>query len=278
MNIRPITSLDFYQRKRDTILYRGMASQDPVFVKCILSPDPALRQALFDEFHVMHTLSHPGIPAYYGIMEDFPLPDREGHALALCMRDCLKVPQLHLAELSWPKVTEVLLKLCDILSYLLDHGVLYTDLNPTNILLHNKKTSSAKGYNMDIRDNSDNEYISNSKGNQNDYNIQVSLVDYTCCYFFLENPYPAYSLRFSYNLSPKLKGQQLLIQEMSFLLQELIDQRTESSDFVPSDIPSGIYRLLEAGKNPPDYLSLSEYMDMIEETVPFTGDNSSLYR
>ena len=209
-----------------------MSPQGPVFIKCILSMDPALHRAFSDEYQVMHSLSHPGIPAYYGMIEDFPLPDREGHALALCMEDCLKMPQLDLAGLSWPDLIETLSQICGILSYLLENGVLYTDLNPTNILLHYDK------------------------------GIEVSLVDYSFCYFFLENPYPEYSLRFSYNLSPKLKGQQLLIQEMSFLLQELIDQRTNSQ------VPSSLYRLLEAGKNPPDYLSLSEYSSMIKETRP----------
>lgn len=232
MKASHLRSISFYQRKRESLLYRAMSLQGPVFIKCLQSKDPGLRRALSDEYHVMHTLSHPGIPAYYGMFEDFPLPDREGHALALCMQDCLKLPQLNLADLAWPDLIETLSQICGILSYLLENGVLYTDLNPTNILLHYDKK------------------------------IQVSLVDYSCCYFFLENPNPDYSLRFSYNLSPNLKGQQLLIQEMSFLLQELIDQRTDSQ------VPSSLYRLLEAGKNPPDYLSLSEYASMIEETRP----------
>lgn len=260
MKASHITSLNFYQRKRESILYRGMSEQGPVFIKCIITPDPALRQAFFDEYRVMHSLSHPGIPAYYGMIDEFPLPDRDGRALALCMEDCLRIPQLSLAQLSWPEVTDTLSQICDIVSYLLDKGVLYTDLNPTNILINYTNTIIKREQDIYSTEAKKKRNIRDMQNTQTNKKLQISLVDYTCCYFFLENPYPEYSLRFSYNLSPRLKGQQLLIQELSLLLQELIEERADT------DIPSGFYQLLEAGKNPPEYLSLSEYASMIRET------------
>ena len=257
-----ITSLHFYQKKRESLLYKGMSDRGPVVIKCSLRKDPVIRRAFLDEYRVMRPLSHPGIPSYYAMVDHFNLPDRDGQAPALCMEDCSASPlpqsdnqmvhakeytggpQPHLEDLSWPEVISVLDRICDLLAWLLDHGVLYTDLNPSNIILRRLQAG---------QDNAD--------GSR----IHVFLVDYTFCYFFLENPYPEYSLRFSYNLSPDLKGQQLLIQEMTLLLQDLADQRADSL------IPSAVCRLIEAGKNPPEHLSLPDYSSMIKETQKQTS-------
>ena len=267
-----------------------MSDRGPVVIKCSLRKDPVIRRAFLDEYRVMRPLSHPGIPSYYAMVDHFNLPDRDGQAPALCMEDCSASPlphtegllqytqkplphtegllqyrqdplpqsasrmvhakeytggpQPHLEDLSWPEVISVLDRICDLLAWLLDHGVLYTDLNPSNIILRRLQAG---------------------QGNADVSRIHVFLVDYTFCYFFLENPYPEYSLRFSYNLSPDLKGQQLLIQEMTLLLQDLADQRADSL------IPSAVCRLIEAGKNPPEHLSLPDYSSMIKETQKQTS-------
>ena len=126
------------------------------------------------------------------------------------------------------ELCRILYKTTDILSYLLENGVLYTDLNPSNLII-----SEAHG----------------------DY--AVTLVDYTYCYYFLRNPYPAYPLRFSYNISPQLKGQQFLIQALTFLLYDLVEENHIEQ------LPSPVYQLLETGRNPSEELSLHDFQEML---------------
>lgn len=232
MPFSDLTSIQFYQKKRNVLLYKASLAGKRVLLKCTSLGKPSDREAFMDEYKALKGLSHPGIPAYYWLREPFYLPDQREPFLVLCMEDCSKTPAVTTSELSLPEIIAVLRQVCTIISWLLEHGILYTDLNPTNLILH-----------------------------RHDNSISVSLVDYTYCYFFLENPYPHYSLRFSYNLSPSLKGQQLLIQELSFLLQELLDNREDIL------IPSRIYRLMETGMNPSEHLSLSDYSAMLDNIL-----------
>jgi serine/threonine protein kinase len=237
-----IKAISFFRKKRNVLLYKASFNDSPVILKCMSSPEHSARQAFCDEYKVMSRLSHPGIPTYHWIRESFCLPDFKDPVLALCMEDCSPDHEADISSLSLGQLLKILYKVSSLLSWLLEEGVLYTDLNPTNLILDEMEDS-----------------------------ITVHLVDYTCCYFFLENPYPEYSLRFSYDLSPDLKGQQLLIQELSFLLQDLLNDREDIL------IPSSVYRLMEEGKRPSISLSLAEYRTMIHTAWLETAEDSEEY-
>ncbi len=252
MNTETLSSLQLFKKKKDTFLYKGISQGKHVLLKCTSSTNPEVREAFIDEYQVMRHLPHPGIPYYYWIHEACRVPDIKEPVLALCMEDCAyargywglspipagsaaAVPdgeEIRLADLPWPQIIRLLQVTSELLSWLLDRGVLYTDLNPSNILIHRLQDT-----------------------------LSLSLVDYTYSYFFLVNPNPSYRLRFSYDLSPDLKGRQLLIQEMGLLLQELINVKEEQGREI---VPSGIYSLLETSLNPPDHLSLEDYAKMLE--------------
>lgn len=225
------SSLEFYQKKKDIVLYKANDPSHRYILKAIITKDDAVKQAFYDEYHTLRQLHHPSIPVYYGLEEHFHFPDSPEEYLALCMEDC-SLPQEELLQHGTiTDLGQILCKVTDVLSYLLDRGVLYTDLNPSNLILSRRKEE-----------------------------IHLTLVDYTYCYYFLRNPNPVYSLRFSYNLSPSLKGQQLLIQEITYLACALLE------DHRIVELSSGIYRLLETGKNPPEGLSLQEFSLMIQES------------
>lgn len=229
--MQTFTSITFYQKKKDILLYKACDGFRNYFLKCTDNTDFVIGQAFRDEFHALHTLSHPGIPAYYRLMEQLTLPGQKGSFLALCMEDCTSPSSGSIYSLSSIKEIMIILhKTAKILSYLLENGILYTDLNPSNLLIRQKD---------------------NSWG--------VTLVDYTYCYYFLRNPHPDYDLRFSYDLSPRLRGQQILIQELSLLLQELLYENSINH------IPSSVYRLLETGKNPSEAITLKDFSAMIAE-------------
>ena len=225
------SSLQFYQKKKDIVLYKAGDSSHRYMLKAIIPKDAVVKQAFYDEYHTLRQLHHPSIPVYYGLDEHFHFPDSPEEYLMLCMEDCSIPPEQQLQHCTVKELGQILYQVTGVLSFLLDHGVLYTDLNPSNLILSRRKEG-----------------------------IRLTLVDYTYCYYFLHNPNPDYSLRFSYNLSPELKGRQLLIQEITYLAYALMeDQRI-------TDLSSNIYRLLETGKNPPEGLSLQEFSLMIRES------------
>ena len=225
------TSLELYQKKKEILLYRASDQEHRYILKSIITKDPALRQAFYDEYKAFSELSSPSLPFYYGIMEDFRYPDQQGAYLTLCMEDCsdgLPMDQLHYTA---PELTEILYKIGEILLYLLNHGILYTDLNPSNVL------------------------VRRSEGQW-----KVILIDFTCAYYYIRNPHPDYPLKFSYRLSPSLKGQQLLIQELALLLQDILlqDEVSETS--------SALCLLLETGLHPGESLRLTDYLIMINNS------------
>lgn len=228
-------SLKLYQKKKDILLYQASDGNKSYMLKCTFSKDPAIREAFQDEYHGLCSLKHPSLPVYSGLSDSFILPGETVPCLALCMEDCRGANDLAIDKLSLADIIDVLSLTTELLLYLLKHGILYTDLNPANLLLRREEKE-----------------------------IHLTLIDFTFCYYFLQNPHPAYTLRFSYNLSPELKGQQILIQELAFLLEELLEQQ-QTMEF--TFIPSSIYQLMETGMNPPESLTLSDFLLMIQKTT-----------
>lgn len=235
------SAFTFYQKKKDTLIYKAADTSHQYILKCSENTSPVIRQALFDEYNGLSLLSHPALPHYYGIKEDFYIPGISTPALALCMefRDGILLPEL-VDRLSLHEILSIVLATGEVLSYLLENGILYTDLHPSNLLIKNMDTK-----------------------------LQITLLDFTYCYYFLNNPNPPYSLRFSYNLSPDLKGQQLLIQELCFFFHALLELKEDSSTDPRSKtaLPFSVYMLLETGNHPAESLSLQEFLIMIEKCI-----------
>lgn len=147
------------------------------------------------------------------------------------------VPSLSLKDL-----LRILFSTGEVLAYLLENGILYTDLHPSNLLI--RTTGQHR---------------------------MVTLLDFTYCYYFLNNPNPPYTLRFSYNLSPDLKGQQMLIQELTFFLHALLEQKEQATEkqtnSLQKSLPFSVYMLLETGNHPPETLSLREFLLMIKQCI-----------
>lgn len=222
---KSLTSITFFQKKKDITLYRASDSCRRYILKSIITNDAAVKQAFYDECYILSSLQHPSLPVYHGIRETMLLPGQTEPSLVICMEDC-SAPAA--APFTLSELLSLMEKLLDVLHYLLEHGVLYTDLNPSNLMISRRKEG-----------------------------LHLTLVDFTYCYYFLHNPHPAYSLRFSYDLSPGLKGQPLLIQAMSLLFYELLEQNQID------DLPSSVLQLLETGRNPGPELSLSDFSRML---------------
>ncbi len=226
------TSISFYQKKKNILLYRATDGARRYVLKSIITKDAAVRQAFYDEYESLCTLKSPSLPVYYGISENFSYPDREGSYLTLCMEDCSGGIPLDQYVCSRDELMKILYRTGRVLLYLLDHGILYTDLNPSNILVSGEKESP-----------------------------QIILLDFTFCYYFRRNPHPDYPLRFSYHLDPALKGNQLLIQELSLLMQELMTGKEDSFQ------SSSFYLLLQTGLHPSGHLYLKDYLALMEKTL-----------
>ncbi len=220
------TSITFFQKKKDITLYKAADASHRYILKSIITKDAAVRQAFYDEYETLSSLRHPSLPIYYGICEHFHLPDQPGQALTLCMEDCSR--PLPCSPFTIRDLCHIAWKVSDTLMFLLEHGILYTDLNPSNLIISGEKGA-----------------------------YDVTLVDYTYCYFFLKQPHPPYPLRFSYNLSPDLRGQQFLIQALTYLLYDLIDAHNIM------DLPSSVCQLLETGRTPSESLSLKDFSAML---------------
>lgn len=230
------SSVQFYQKKKDVLLYRASDSSRNYILKSIITKDEAVKQAFYDEYHILSSLCHPSLPVYYGISENWQFSGQTPPALTLCMEDCsAPVPP---ASFTLSDILSGMELISQVLQYLLEHGVLYTDLNPSNLILSRRRGS-----------------------------IHVTLVDFTFCYYFLHNPHPPYALRFSYDLSPSLKGQQLLIQEMSLLLYELLETHHINS------LPSSVWQLLETGRTPSETLLLSDFSRMLSHCAHANTDS-----
>lgn len=228
--------LECFQKKRDTVIYKASEAAKSYILKCALHASSASREAFTDEYETLAPLAHPSLPTYYGLFEEFPTPDG-AKALTLCMEYREGRPLHALAPtLSLAETLAIVKKTGEILAFLLENGILYTDLHPANILVCPEDLT------------------------------RITLLDFTYCYYFLRNPNPSYRLRFSYDLLPARRGQQLLIQELTLLLGALLEmQATAASSQAP--LPSALYMLLETGNHPSPSLALADFLSMIEQCV-----------
>lgn len=227
----------FRQKKKDISIYEAMDSSKKLYIlKCSSDNRPSVKQALLDEYESLRTLSHHSLPRYYGFQENFLLPEYSQPVLALCMERCNGISLNEVADtLTLNEILFIVLSTGEVLSYLLQQGILYTDLHPSNLLIRKVKNT-----------------------------LQITLLDFTYCYYFLKNPNPAYNLRFSYNLSPDLKGQQMLIQELTFFFHAILELQTNP---VPQSLPFSVCMVLETGNHPAETLSLQEFLLMIKKCI-----------
>lgn len=225
-------SMEFYQKKKDIVLYRAHDPARHYMLKSIIPKDDADRQAFYDEYETLSGLVSSSLPIYYGICEDYTYPDRPGSYLTLCMEDCSTGSSLEEGNFTLSEFLQILYQIGTTLHYLLEKGVLYTDLHPSNVLIHKEEEE-----------------------------LKITLLDFTYCYYYKRNPHPSYPLRFSYNLDPSLKGHQLLIQELALLLQDVIQS------YEDVQIPSQIYLLMETGLHPSETLLLPDYLYLIKKTI-----------
>lgn len=232
------SDMTFYQKKKDILIYKAADPAHQYILKCSDNKDSAIRQALLDEYESLASLSHPALPHYYGFQESFSLPGTAAPGPALCMEHCEgNVLSESASSLSLHDILFILLSTGNVLAYLLEHGILYTDLHPSNLLIRKEETDFA-----------------------------ITLLDFTYCYYFLNDPNPPYTLRFSYNLSPDLKGQQMLIQELTFFLQALLELKEEETGRKET-LPFSVYMLLETGSHPTEMLSLHDFLVMIKKCI-----------
>ncbi len=219
-------------KRQDTLLYSATDSQRNYILKCPRNITEATREAYLDEYATMSQILHPSIPVYYGYEPDyrFDASDTEGFP-CLCIEHCHGTPLSSRANLSARELKYILMSIGHVFISLLNNGILYLDLNPSNILI-----------------------------GSGDHPV-ITLLDYTFCYYFRRNPSPSYRLRFSYNLSASLPGQQLLIQEMSYFAHAMIDT------FDIHDIPSSFYLLIESGLKPSEDMALSDYLSLLENSI-----------
>ena len=129
------SELTFYQKKKDILIYTATDSKHQYILKCSENI-PSVRQALLDEYEGLSPLSHPSLPHYYGFQEDFPLPGTTVPLLSLCMEHCegTLLPEL-VPFLSLKDLLRILFSTGEVLAYLLENGILYTDLHPSILLI-----------------------------------------------------------------------------------------------------------------------------------------------
>lgn len=238
-----LISLSLYQKKKDSVLLKAGGEDRHYMLKCIPSRAGSMCRALHDEALFFENFRHPCVPVYYGIRDDFIIPSSllpaDGSPIytAVCMEYRSGISLKSFADRSIiPDLVAIVHKTGQTLFALLKAGIVYTDLNPNNILV--TQTSST---------------------------FDISLLDFTCCYYYKIDPDPVYPLRFSYRLNPSLKGQQLLIQELSFLLLDLTASYTEKE--AGQRLPSSLYALLISGCSPSESLTLPDFLESLQQTV-----------
>ncbi len=127
------TNVSFFQRKRDIVLYRAEDASHKYILNTIITKDPSVKQAFYDEYCILSSFRHPSVPIYYGITEHFLLGEEKDEALALCMEDCS--PGEDSGPFCAAEVCDIVHRTAEILGFLLDHGILYTDLHPSNLII-----------------------------------------------------------------------------------------------------------------------------------------------
>jgi len=231
-------SLTCLQTKKDSLLFRGQSPSGPLFVKALSARRRDLIHALRDEYAVLKEVRRPFIPAYYEYIHDLQWNGKCYEAITMEYIDNPTLSVL-LPCLSSRALFAILARVGRALDDLRLSGIVYTDLNPGNILL-------------------------NGKGD-------FTIVDYTGAWFYLRNPHPDYSLRFSYRLTFEGNATALLIRELALMLNEIIEIRNgaeghngqDSQKKEGSALPSSVYPVLETGLHPSNGLTLDEYAGML---------------
>ena len=206
---------------KQSILYLVSNGFSRYVLKTPRSSSLSIKEAYQDEFETLKNLSHPVLPRYYAFYEEVRLPGNETPVPALLMEYVDGRPLSSVEYLTTKELKKYILDLGEGLMTLLTNGVLYTDLHPGNLILSNG---------------------------------QIKLIDFTQAYYFLKNPYPSYTPKISYQLDQNLKGQQLLIQALTFLLMNLPEHC--SIQGIPKP-------LLKYGIQPQGTLTFSEYLDCL---------------
>ncbi len=230
-------SLTCLQTKTDSLLFRGQSPSGPLFVKALSARRRALVHALRDEYAVLKEVHRPYIPTYYEYIHDLQWDGKCYEAITMEYIDRPALSGL-LPSLSSRALFAILAGVGRALDDLRLSGIVYTDLNPGNILLDEK----------------------------GDFRI----VDYTGAWFYLRNPHPDYTLRFSYQLTFEGNATALLIRELALMLNEIIEIREEEGQTGKagqkkegSTLPSSVYPVLETGLHPSEGLTLDEYAGML---------------
>lgn len=145
-------------------------------------------EALRDEYETMKELTHFVLPTYYDFNPSFSVPDFLYPVPAVLMEYVEGIPLTSTNHLTIKQLKKYILDLGDGLLYLLKNGVLYMDIHPGNLLIHQD---------------------------------QVRLIDFTKAYYYITNPNPSYNPKISYQIDQQLSGQQILIQALTNFLLHL---------------------------------------------------------
>lgn len=223
------------QKKKDSLLFRWQEDRD-CLIKAVSPSRRDLVQALRDEYAVMSGIRNKCVPVYYDFL------DQEDHfrwgnidSWPAIMMEYIEGQALSrlLPHMDPESFLSVLLPVGHTLLDLLGAGVLYTDLNPGNVLIR--------------------------------LGQPPCLIDYTGAYYYRRNPRPDYRIRFSYRLSSDLPGPRLLIQELALMLESYLIDYEEKKEGRP--VPSSVYSLLESGLNPSAGLIPEDYLSMLSSVL-----------
>lgn len=222
LNIDTLTIQSILATPRQSVLYQVTDGTSFYVLKTPKNLSDSDLEAYEDEYETLKKISHPVIPKYYAFYSDLYIPDFREPRPAILMEYVEGTPLSTMEYLTTKQLKKYILDLGDALLTLLMEGVLYTDLHPGNLIL---------------RDG------------------QIKLIDYTRAYYYLRNPYPTYTPKISYQLDQNLKGQQLLVQALTFLLLHLAEQ------FSVKNIPLSI---LQWGEHPHSALTFSDFLNQLD--------------
>jgi predicted Ser/Thr protein kinase len=113
-------------------LCRNVRREAPVAIKLLRSPVwGEEKNALRSEFSILSRLRHPNLVRIldFGRLEDFTSP--------YIVREYVEGPNLFDATEGWQveQVIEAFARLCEVVQYLHDRGVIHRDLKPSNVLI-----------------------------------------------------------------------------------------------------------------------------------------------
>lgn len=216
------TNLSNLHTSDRSYLFRVTEKNKNYVIKISKETTPASMEAYKDEYDTFSCMCHPSIPMYFGYEEHFRaqgLPSGQ----ALCMQYLSGTSLSSVSYFSIDDFKKYILDLGNILSYLLNCGVLYTDLHENNILLEDG---------------------------------DVKLLDFTYAYYFLKNPNPSYTPNICYGLDLSLNGQQILIQNVSLLIKRLLEKGV-----VP--LTPSLGAVLQTGLHPHSSLLFYDFLEML---------------